>query len=153
MNIPPLSISSLGVPCSATTPSDRTTILSVPATVLILCAMTSTVLSLMSLERAVCIAVTFSTSGLVVASSSGILGASYKNALAMEIRCLSPPDRALPFSPMPVSDLFGSFSANSSQFASRAACKTSSSVASLRPSRMFSMIVLLNKVTSWNTIE
>ena len=47
----------------------------------------------------------------------------------------------------------GSFSANSPQFASRAASRTSSSVASLRPRRMFSRMLLSKSVTSWNTME
>ena len=81
-----------------------------------------------------------------------MMGASFKKALAMEIRCLSPPDSSEPFSPIMVCQPSGSFSANSSQCASFAAASTSSSVASCLPIRMFSITVLLNSVTSWNTI-
>ena len=93
-------------------------------------------------------AVSFSTSKLAVASSNRMMGASFRKARAMEMRWRSPPERAQPFSPMLVFHLSGSFSANSSQFASYAAARTSSTVAPLRPRRMFSRIVLSNRVTS-----
>ena len=99
-NMPFFCISSVGLPDSFTTPSDRTTILSAPETVLILWAITMTVLSLISRERAVCIAVSFSTSRLADASSSRIMGASLRNALAIDIRWRSPPESSLPFSPI-----------------------------------------------------
>ena len=50
-------------------------------------AMMSTVLSRMSPDSAACTAVSFSTSGEAVASSSRITGASFKMARAMEMRC------------------------------------------------------------------
>ena len=94
------AISAAGVPCSATAPSLSTTILSAPATVRIRWAITRTVLFFMSRDSALCISVSFSTSRLAVASSSRMMGASLRNARAMDILCLSPPDRVQPFSPI-----------------------------------------------------
>lgn len=51
-------------------------------------------------DKAVCISVSFSTSRLAVASSSKIIGAFFRKARAIEIRCLSPPDNSQPFSPI-----------------------------------------------------
>ena len=82
-----------------------------------------------------------------------MIGAFLRKARAMEMRCRSPPESAQPFSPMLLFHLSGSFSANSSTLARRAAARTSSSVASLLPMRMFSRIELSNSVTSWNTME
>ena len=73
------------MPCSAATPSLSTTILSAPSTVLILCAIIRTVLSLISFEIASCITDSLSTSSEAVASSISIIGASFKNALADDI--------------------------------------------------------------------
>ena len=42
---------------------------------------------------------------------------------------------------------------NSWQWAALAAAITTASVASLRPTRMFSITVLLNSTTFWNTTE
>ena len=97
--------------------------------------------------------VSLSTSRDAVASSRRMIGASFRKARAIEIRWRSPPERPEPFSPIIVFHPFGSFSANSSQCASFAAAMTSSSVAFCLPIRMFSIMELLNKVTSWNTIE
>ena len=96
--LPFSAYSSSGFPCSATIQLDRTTILSAPATVLILWAITRTVLSLINLDNALWISVSFSTSKLAVASSSKIIGTSFKNALAIEILWRSPPDDSQPFS-------------------------------------------------------
>ena len=71
----------------------------------------------------------------------------------MDSRCRSPPDRAEPFSPIRVSYPFGRRWMNSSHWAALAASITSWSDAPLRPRRMFSMMVLLNRTTSWNTME
>ena len=57
----------------------------------------------MSLESAPCTLDSFSASKDAVASSRRMMGASFKNALAMEIRCLSPPESSLPFYPITVS--------------------------------------------------
>ena len=54
-------------------------------------------------EIAFWIKCSFSGSTLAVASSSIIIGASFRIALAMEMRCFSPPDRLPPPSPMTVS--------------------------------------------------
>ena len=66
------------------------------------CAMMSTVLFWTSLDSAVWMSVSFSTSRLAVASSSRMIGASFKNARAMEMRWRSPPERYTPFVPMTV---------------------------------------------------
>ena len=99
-----------------------------------------------------CIKDSLSTSRDAVASSIKMIGASFRNALAMEIRCLSPPESSEPFSPIMLFHLSGIRSTKSSQCASLAAAMTSSSVASFLPIRMFSRTVLLNSVTSWNTM-
>ena len=54
---------------------------------------------------------------------------------------------------MTVSYPSGSDSTNESQLASLAASLTSSSVASLLPMRMLSFTEVLNRVTSWKTME
>lgn len=66
-------------------PSFTTTILSAPKTVLILCAIISTVLFFTSSLNAFCILVSFSTSSEAVASSSNIIGASLSIALTLLI--------------------------------------------------------------------
>ena len=90
----------------------------------------------------------FSTSSEEDISSKIIIGASFKIALAMESLCLSPPERDAPFSPIIVSYPFSMFPIKSSHPASAAAFLTSSSVAFIFPILIFSMTVLLNKVTS-----
>ena len=64
-------------------------------------------------ERAVWIRVSFSTSSEAVASSRRMIGAFFRNALAMEIRCRSPPESSQPFSPIlvfqPIRQFFGEF--------------------------------------------
>ena len=146
--MPPLSFSSAGVPCSATLPPCKTTIFSAPSTVRMRCAMIRTVFSLTSADSADCTSVSFSASSEAVASSMITMGASFRIARAMEMRCRSPPDSIEPFSPITVSYPFGSLSTNPSHCAARAACKTSSSEAPCLPMRMFSFTVLLNSVTS-----
>lgn len=74
--------------------------LTAPATMRIRWAITGTVLFFTRRESAVWIRVSFSTSRLAVASSRRIIGASFKNARAIEMRCRSPPDNAQPFSPI-----------------------------------------------------
>ena len=95
-------------------------------------------------------AVSFSTSRLAVASSSRDDGGRHPSGKrgAMEIRWRSPPERAQPFSPMLVFQLSGSFSAILHSLPVLLPQGTSSSVAPLRPRRMFSRIVLSNRVTS-----
>ena len=139
-------------PARATAPSFSTTTLSAPITVRILWLITSTVFPASSRARARCdLAVSFSTSRLAVASSRSTTGASFRSARAMEMRCRSPPERRAPFSPMRVRYPSGRAQTNSSQLAARAAANTSSSVASARPRRMFSITVSSNSTTSWNT--
>ena len=103
---------------------------------------------MINFDNASCINDSLSTSKDAVASSIRMIGASFKNARAIEILWRSPPDSSEPFSPIMVSHFCGIFSIKSSQFANFAAAITSSSVASFLPIRMFSIIVLLNSVTS-----
>mgnify|MGYP002468097568 CR=1 FL=1 len=124
------------------------TILSTPATVLILWAIMRTVLFSMSFDIDSWMSDSLSTSSEAVASSRRIIGASLRKALAMDILCLSPPDNSEPFSPIMLFHLSGIRSTNSSQFASLAAAITSSSVASFLPILIFSITVLLKRVTS-----
>ena len=49
-----------------------------------------------------------------VASSKSIIGLFFNIALAIDSLCFSPPESLIPFSPIIVSYLFGSFSINSS---------------------------------------
>lgn len=79
-------ISSAGVPISLTLPSSRTTILSAFATVLIRWAITMTVLSFSSTDKASCISVSLSASIEAVASSSRTMGAFFNRARAIEMR-------------------------------------------------------------------
>lgn len=62
-----------------------------------------------------CLVIYIQRSGCLIHEDDGSI---LKKALAMEIRCLSPPDSSEPFSPIMVCQPFGSFSANSSQCAS-----------------------------------
>ena len=77
-----------------------TTILSASATVLILWAIIITVLSLIRRGSDSWIIVSLSASNDAVASSSNMIGAFFRNALAIEILCRSPPESSEPFSPI-----------------------------------------------------
>jgi len=52
------------------------------------------------------------------------MGASFKRARAIEMRCLSPPDNLAPFSPIGVANPCGKRFTNSSQLAALAATRT-----------------------------
>ena len=114
-------------------------------------AMTSTVFPFIRWEMAFWISTSFSGSREAVASSSKIIGASFKRARAMEIRWRSPPESVEPFSPKIVLYPSGNRCTNASQQAALAAAKTCSSVASIFPILILFQTVSLNKVTSWNT--
>ena len=88
-----------------------------------------------------------------VASSSKIIGVSFKIALAIESLCFSPPDNLTPSSPMMVSYLFGSFSINSSAKAFFAANITSSSDAFGFAYFILNLIVSSKRVVFWLTRE
>ena len=83
-----------------------------------------------------------------VASSKITIGAFFKIALAIAIRCFSPPESRLPASPAGVSYPFSSRTMKSSQQAAFAAAYTSSSVAFGLPKRMFSLREQLNRKLS-----
>ena len=140
--------SSSGIPCSQILPPSSTTIWSALRTVRIRWAMIITVLLRTSSEIAACIFVSFSASRLAVASSSKIMGASFRRARAIEIRCRSPPERVSPFSAIIVLYPCGIRLIKSSHCASRATCRTSSSVALRLPIRILSAIEVLNNTTS-----
>jgi len=65
--------------------------------------MTSVVRPLISFSSASCTSISDSVSSDEVASSRMRIGASFSRALAMEMRCLSPPESFTPCSPMTVS--------------------------------------------------
>ena len=83
-----------------------------------------------------------------VASSKITIGAFFRIALAIAIRCFSPPESRLPASPAGVSYPFSSRTMKSSQQAAFAAAYTSSSVAFGLPRRMFSLREQLNRKLS-----
>lgn len=72
--------SAAGLPCSATSPSFRTAILSAASTVRIRCAMTSTLFPASSRDKVPRTFVSFSTSREAVASSSRTMGAFFSRA-------------------------------------------------------------------------
>ena len=99
--LPPRATSSSCVPCSITRPSPMTAMLSAVRTMGSVCAIMITVLRRASrLRIARLTASSFSMSSDAVASSSSTMGESRRMARAMESRCLSPPERRDPFSPM-----------------------------------------------------
>ena len=112
-----------------------------------------TVLSFISLFKLSCIFFSLSTSRLADISSRIRIGASLRNALAIDNLCLSPPESSAPFSPTLVLKPSGSFSIKSIQLARAAASFTSSSVALSLPSLIFSSMLVLKRVTSWNTMD
>ena len=116
-------------------------------------AITTTVRPSTSVLTARCTSTSFSGSRLAVASSSRTTGASFRSALAMEIRCFSPPDRVEPPSPTIVSYPWGRRRMNSWAQARFAASSTSASVAPSRPKAMLFRTVSRNRYTSWNTKE
>ena len=110
--------------------------------------MSTTVLFFVSSFKDSWIYFSFSTSKEAAISSNKIISAFFKNALAIEILCLSPPDKFDPFSPIRVFYPIGSLFTNSSQLASLAAFKTSSSLADKSPSLILSITLPLNNITS-----
>ena len=93
-----------------------------------------------------------SLSSAAVASSSSRIGASFKNARAMAMRCRWPPENLTPRSPTMVASPCGNVSTKS-QRAAIAARSTSSSVEVGRPYRIFSMIDRWNSEMSCGTTE
>ena len=136
------------MPEVSTTPLSITTILLTFSIDFSLCDIIITVLFSISLFRLSWIFFSLSTSRLAEISSKISIGASLRNALAIEILCLSPPESSAPFSPIAVSKPSGSLSIKSMQLASSAAFLTSSSLALSLPSLMFSITLVLNSVTS-----
>ena len=135
------------VPCWTTCPLSRTIIWSASLIVESRWAMIISVLPHVSSLIAVNNACWFSGSTLDVASSKMIIGASFKIALAIEIRCFSPPDSVEPPSPIIVWYPFGNFSINSWQHARRAASTTSSCVTVGFPNFiLFSIQEILNNM-------
>ena len=125
--------SAQSVPSSTMRPSSITAILEAFLTVDSLWAMTRAVLCLISRSIDSCTSFSDSLSSDEVASSRMMIGASLKNALAMAMRCLSPPESDVPCSPMTVSYCFSNALMKSCAFAALAASTISSNVASSRP--------------------
>mmetsp|Transcript_26552 Transcript_26552/g.26213 ORF Transcript_26552/g.26213 Transcript_26552/m.26213 type:complete len:106 (+) Transcript_26552:377-694(+) len=74
----------------------------------------------------------------------------FSKALAMATLCFCPPDSKDPLTPTSVSNLFSKSSIKAAS-ASLAAFSISSSVASILPILIFSLIDVLNKIGSWLT--
>ena len=83
-----------------------------------------------------------------VASSKSIILLFFKNALAIESLCFSPPESLIPFSPMNVLYLLGSRFINSSENESLAAFFISSSEAF-----KFAYFILFRIVSSNNVVS
>ena len=107
-------IKKLWSPEFITSPCFKTKILSALCIVDNLWAIISVVLFFVRLDIAYWTISSESESNDEVASSSNIIGACLRKALAIEILCFWPPDNLTPFSPTKVSYLPGSFSINSS---------------------------------------
>mmetsp|Transcript_21227 Transcript_21227/g.35124 ORF Transcript_21227/g.35124 Transcript_21227/m.35124 type:complete len:105 (-) Transcript_21227:1081-1395(-) len=95
--------SSSCVPCSYTTPSFNTIILSAFRMVPSRCAMTNTVRSLPNRSNASCTLASVIVSRALVASSNSTNGGSLSKHRAMAVRCFSPPLNFIPRSPTIVS--------------------------------------------------
>ena len=91
-------------------------------------------------------------SSALVASSSTTTDGSAMSSLAMVRRCLSPPERRYPRSPMTVSSPSGSDRTSSSSRARRRASHTSSSVTSGRAKVRLDRIVSWKRWPSWVTM-
>ena len=121
--------------------------------VLSLWAIMITVLFFESSLKEFCTRYSFSGSAKAVASSSTTIGASFRIARAIAIRCCSPPERYTPFAPMTVWMPSGSFSIISVHCAFSRASMTSCSVASGRDSLTFSRTDRFRSLLSWNTYD
>ncbi len=94
-----LRMSSSCVPSSMMCPDSMTMIRSICLKVERRCAIAMTVLCVITLSSANCMACSLSLSSDDVASSSMRIGASFKIARAIPIRCFCPPDNFTPRSP------------------------------------------------------
>ena len=83
------------------------------------CATMNVVRPFISLASAILMRCSFSASRALVASSRIRIGASFNNALAIEMRCFCPPDSRLPASPTGVSRPLGRDETNSVRKAKR----------------------------------
>jgi len=116
-------------PCAAISPQSITRIRSASRTVDSRCAITNVVRPRASRSSAASTARSASISSEAVGSSRMTIGASFRNARARFSRWRCPPERRVPESRSTVSKSRGRFAMNSSQPASRAAMRPSSSVA------------------------
>lgn len=135
---PPPAINSPGSPCSTTFPSPITTTQSACLKVLSRCASTKLVLPAISKRIAFCVLASVSGSIALVASSRIRIRGSAIIALAKQINCLCPSDRAEPRSPTSASRPSGMDSIVSRQSSLARAARTSSRVAPGFTMRMFS---------------
>src|SRR5438445_1083382 len=130
---PSSASSSPCVPCSATTPSLKTTILSTSRMVLRRWATVTTVRPFMSRSSASRTSFSDCESSAAVGSSRMRMGASRMRARAIPMRCRCPPESVRPRSPSSESYPSGIRAMNSWALASLAASTISASVASGRP--------------------
>ena len=133
-------------------PSSMTRIVSASRIVDSRWAMTNEVRSLRSAAIASCTSTSVRVSTDEVASSRMSSAGCAKNARAIVMSWRSPADTFAPSSSIRVSYPSGSVCTNRSTKVARAASFTSSSVASRRPYRMFSMMVPPNRTASCSTM-
>ena len=107
------------------------------------CAMTRVVRPSFALSKASCTIRSLSLSSALVASSSKSILGFLSKARAIAIRCFCPPDNCVPRSPHSVSYCLDVCIMKLWAFAFLAASMISSSVASRRPSLMFSLKVFI----------
>ena len=115
--------------------------------------MTKVVLSFVKKFKASWIFFSVSESKDEVASSKRIILLFFRNALAIDNLCFSPPESLIPFSPIRVLYLFGSKFMNSSEKDNFAASFISWSDAFKLAYFMLFKIVSSNNVVSWLTKE
>ena len=116
-----------------------------------LCAMMILVRPSMRWSNASCTSRSVLVSSALVASSRMRTSGSASMALAIAMRCFSPPESLSPRSPTCVSQPSESDSMNSSIFASLHAFLSSFSVIPSRTYSRLCRIVSLKSVVSWNT--
>mmetsp|Transcript_28510 Transcript_28510/g.84409 ORF Transcript_28510/g.84409 Transcript_28510/m.84409 type:complete len:406 (-) Transcript_28510:1522-2739(-) len=144
-------MSSSWVPVSTSSPRLTTAIRSASWIVDSLCAMIMVVRPTTRLSSAFCTRRSLSVSSALVASSSSMTCGFLRIARAIAMRCFCPPLRLRPRSPTLVWYALGRRLMKSFALAALAAAITSSSLASGRPMRMFSKIVVAKSVGSWLT--
>src|SRR5579875_1256472 len=144
-------INSRCVPTPTRCPSSNTSIRSASITVLTRCATINTVASRVSFFKAARNLASVLKSSAEKLSSKMYISGFLTSARAIERRCFWPPETFVP--PCAIKELkpSGNFSMNSIACATSAACRTSSSVASSLPYRIFSATVPENSTAFCGT--